>query len=93
MHGTRDEPRNVSDSGWFLASGRETPDFLSNPDNYKLVPIEMMIDDDPTLAPLRDFPAGSEIVRNQVAEPWRFIVDEKVVDDDGKIVGGIWDAT
>jgi hypothetical protein len=48
-----------------------------------------MIDVDPTLAPLRDFPAGSEITRKLVSEPWRFIVGDKVIDDDGKTVGGV----
>jgi len=89
MHGTRDEPRNASDNGWFLSSGRETPEFLSDPRNYKLVPFDRMIDVDPTLAPLRDFPAGSEITRKLVSEPWRFIVGDKVIDDDGKTVGGV----
>jgi hypothetical protein len=88
MHGTRDKPRNVSDSGWLLSSGQETPEFLQDPANYKLVPFERMIEVDPTLAPLRDFPVDSEIVRKEVAEPWRFIVGDKVVDADGKVVGG-----
>ena len=89
IHGTRDQPRNVSDSGWFLSSGKETPEFLKNPGNYKLVPFEKMIEADPTLAPLRNFPVDSEITRKDVSEPWRFIVGDKVVDEDGKVVGGI----
>ena len=89
MHGKRDTPNNVSDSGWTLSSCKETPEFLADASNYKLVPLERMIAADPTLAPLRDMPLGSEITRKLVTEPWRFIVGDKVVDDDGKPVGGV----
>jgi len=89
MHGKRDTPNNVSDSGWTLSSGKETPQFLADSSNYKLVPLDRMIDADSTLAPLREMPIGSEITRMLVAEPWRFIVADMVIDDDGKIVGGV----
>jgi hypothetical protein len=89
MHGIREHPHNVSDSGWMLASGRETPEFTADPNNFKLVPFERMIDTDETLAPLRDFPEGTEITRSEVAEPWRFIVNDQVVDADGKVVGRV----
>ena len=93
MHGVRERPNNVSDSGWILASGRESPEFANDPGNYKLVPLERMIQDDPTLAPMRDWQVGTEVTRLRRDEPWRFIVDDKVVDDDGKTVGGLRDAT
>ena len=92
MHGVREHPNNVSDSGWILASGRESREYADDARNYKLVPLERMIQDDPTLAPMRDWPVGTEITRLQRDEPWRFIVDGKVVDDVGKIVGGLRDA-
>jgi len=87
MHGTRDKPHNVSDSGWILSSGEESKQFAADPDNYKMVPLERMIDDDRTLGPLRDLPIGTEITRRDVSEPWRFIVNDQVLDDDGKVVG------
>jgi hypothetical protein len=89
MYGMRDTPKNLSDSGWILSSGHESVEFSSDPDNYKLVPLEMMIQTDQTLAALRDFPVGTEITRRQIGEPWRFIVDGKVVDADGKVVGAL----
>jgi hypothetical protein len=46
-----------------------------------------MITADSTLAPLRDFPVRTEVTRSQVSEPWRFVVDDKVVDEDGKMLG------
>jgi hypothetical protein len=91
MHAIREAPNNVSDSGWILSSGRESPEFGSNPDNHHLVPFERMIADDNTLAPLREFPVGTEVVRREKAEPWRFIVNDRVVDADGRVVGDIDD--
>jgi hypothetical protein len=89
MHGVREHAKNVSDSGWTLSSGRESPDFSSDAANYKLVPLERMIQDDPSLAAIRDYPVGTEITWLRVAEPWRFIVEGKVVDADGNAVGEI----
>ncbi len=89
MHGIKETPNNVSDSGWILSSGRESNEFSSDAKNYKLVLLERMIDSEPTLAPLLDFPVGTEVVRSKITEAWRFIVDGKVIDDDGKVVGGI----
>ncbi len=89
MHGVRQKLKNVSDSGWILASGRESNEFAADSGNYKLVPLERMIDTDPTLALLRDLPLGTEITRLDVSEPWRFIVNDQVVDEDGKVVGGL----
>src|ERR1035437_8683012 len=72
MHGVRKQPSNISDSGWILASGRESKEFAANPRNYKLVPLELMIETEGTLALLRDMPLGTEITRREVSEPWRF---------------------
>ena len=51
MHGVRERPKDILDSGWILASGRESRQFVSDARNYKLVPLEMMIGSDATLAP------------------------------------------
>ncbi len=93
MHGIRERPNNVSDSGWILASGCESREFADDPRNYKLVPLERMIQDDATLAPMRGWQVGTEVTRLRRDEPWRFIVDGKVVDEDGKVIGGLRDAT
>lgn len=86
-HGVREKPNNISDSGWILNSGSETQAYANDPKNYKLVPLEMMIKDDATLAPLRSFSVGTEITRTAREEPWRYIVENEVVDEDGKKVG------
>jgi len=93
LHGVRESLHNVSDSGWILASVRESRQFADDAKNYKLVPLEMRIEADRTLAPMRDWPVGSEVTRRGVAEPWRYIVNDRVVDDDGKIVGETRHAT
>src|ERR1051326_3504395 len=79
MHAVRERPNNISDSGWILSSGKESPEFNSDSGNFKLVPLEMMIQTDATLAPLREFPEGTELTRLQTTEPWRFIVEGRVV--------------
>lgn len=89
LHAVHEKPRNVSDSGWVLSSGKESTEFSGNPENYKLVPLEMMISTDDTLTILKESPAGTEITRREVAEPWRFIVNDRVVDADGKVVGDV----
>ena len=89
MHASREAPNNISDSGWILSSGQESKEFAAASDNFKLVPLERMIDTDSTLAQLRELPVGAEITRREVSEPWRFIVDDRVVDEDGKVVGGL----
>lgn len=63
VHGVRERPKNVSDSGWTLASGRESPEFAGDARNYKPVPLERLILDDPTLASMRDWPVGTEVTR------------------------------
>jgi hypothetical protein len=89
MHGSRDAPNNVSDSGWILSSGQESKEYAADSNNFKLVPLGRMIDTDSTLAPLINLPVGTEITRRSISEPWRFIVDNKVVDEDGNVVGGL----
>ena len=88
MHGSREAPNNISDSGWTLSSCQESKDFAADSNNFKLVPLERMIDTDSTLALLKDLPVGTEITLRVVFEPWRFIVDDKVVDEDGRVIGG-----
>ena len=88
MHAIRGHPNNISDSGWVLSSGKESQEFTSDSSNFKLVPLERMIEVDASLAPLRDYPEGTELIRRQTSELWRFIVDDRVVDADGRVVGG-----
>lgn len=91
MHAIRERPNNVSDSGWILSSGKEPSAYSADSRNFKLVPLERMIETDATLAPLREFSEGTELTRRQPSEPWRFIVDDRVVDADGNVVGGLSD--
>jgi len=88
-HAVREGSKNVADSGWIIASGTETKEFARNPKNYALVPLELMIGTDASLAILREEPVGTELTRRHANEPWRWIVDEKVVDRDGRIVGEV----
>jgi hypothetical protein len=87
LHAVRLSADSELESGWRFSSRRESHEFAADPMNYKLVPLKMMIEADHTLAPMRDWPMGTEVTRSEVSDPWRFIVDGRTVDN-GKIAGG-----
>jgi hypothetical protein len=91
LHAARLLPGDELESGWRLSSGRESPEFAAEPMNYKRVPLNVMLDGDHTLAPLRDWPVGTEVTRCDVSDPWQFIVEGRIVD--GKMEGGQSDTT
>jgi hypothetical protein len=93
MHGVRMHTNRSGDTGWILNSGHESRKFSLDPKNYRPVPLELLIESDRTLSPMSDWPVGTEVTRLHVTEPWRFIVGGKVVDDEGKVLGGVRDAT
>jgi len=45
-----------------------------------------MIAADESLKILCDQPVGTELTRKTVDEPWRWIVENKVIDEDGKFI-------
>ena len=51
-----------------------------------LVPLERMIQTDPSLKVLYDQPVGTELTRKQANEPWRWIVGNRVIDEDGNVL-------
>ena len=85
-HAEREEPNNVSDSGWILRSGNETPEYADDSGNYALVPLNLMVGTDRSLDILHEQPVGTELTRKDAAEPWRWIIDGKIVDEDGRII-------
>ena len=85
-HAVREEIKNVADSGWILASGTESPTFGSNPKNYVMVPLNRMVETDASLKILYEQPVGTELTRKDLTEAWRWIVGDKVVDEDGKVI-------
>jgi hypothetical protein len=89
MHAVRLEMSQEWHSGWVLNSGRESTAFSKDVRNYRPVPLELMIENDATLALLRDLPVGTELARYYVTKDWRFITRDKV----GKIVKGRNDET
>jgi len=85
-HAVREEIKNVSDSGWIITSGIESEAYANDPENYALVPLNLMIKTDLTLQILCDQPVGTELTRKHANEPWRWIVDDKVIDQDGRVI-------
>ena len=85
-HAAKEEPNNVSDSGWILRSGNETPESADDPDSYAMVPLDRMVATDKSLQILYNQPVGTELTRKDGNEAWRWIIDNKVVDEDGRII-------
>ncbi|WP_038164832.1 DUF2185 domain-containing protein [Verrucomicrobium sp. BvORR106] len=85
-HAAKEGVSNVSDSGWILRSGDESPEYADNPKNYSLVPLDRLIATDKSLEILYDQPVGTELTRKDTEEPWRWIIDNQVVDEDGRVI-------
>jgi len=85
-HAEKGEIHNVSDSGWILRSGTETDEYDDDSSNYVIVPFDRMVATDESLELLYDQPEGTELTRRSSTEPWRWIVDGKVVDEDGRVI-------
>lgn len=85
-HATREEIKNVADSGWIVASGTESEAYANDPKNYAMVPLHLMVETDQSLQILYEQPVGTELTRKNANEPWRWIVENKVVDQDGRVI-------
>jgi len=85
-HAEKEESENVSDSGWILRSGNESPEYADDLNNYAMVPLNRMIATDESLKILEDQPVGTELTRKTSAEPWRWVIEDKVVDEDGHVI-------
>lgn len=69
IYAVRATPKNVSESGWILASGAESREFRLSGKNYRLVPLESIINDDSTLSLLLDSPIGTAITHSDRGSP------------------------
>jgi hypothetical protein len=85
-HAVLEESKNVADSGWIIASGSESEEYANDPTNYVMVPLDRMVETDASLKILYEQPVGTELTRKHSNEPWRWIVDDKVVDQDGRLI-------
>ncbi len=85
-HATREAPKNVADSGWTVSSGAESESYANDSKNYVLVPLALMIETDQSLQILNDQPVGTELTRRHANEPWRWIRENKVIDQDGRVI-------
>jgi hypothetical protein len=86
QHAIREPNPNVADSGWIVASGNESDAFANDPSNYVRTPLNRLLETDPTLRILYEQPPGTELTRRSINDPWRWIVDDKVVDEDGNVI-------
>jgi hypothetical protein len=72
---------------WILFSGEESAEEFRDPSRFKRVFLPSFIREDTSLAPLVDSPVGAEWTRSKAENIWRRIVNDQVIDDDGKVIG------
>lgn len=60
----REEDRDKRFSGWVFMTGRETQEYMDNPDNIAIYDVNTIANYDPEIIPLLDAPLGSAFARN-----------------------------
>jgi hypothetical protein len=85
MH--RMPPRFKQESGWILYCGEESDDFADDWQNFKRVVLSSCIEDDASLASVLESAIGSEWTRKAPEDIWRRIIDGKVIDENGQVIG------
>ena len=63
----RREPLDDVDSGWCFLAGSESKEFMDDPANRAIYPIDAIVDDDPEIIPLMDAPIGSAFRRDRAS--------------------------
>jgi len=67
----RQGPREPVDSGWCFTAGRESPEYMDNPDNHAIYDVNTIANYDPEIIPFLDAPIGSAFERD--GETGRFV--------------------
>ena len=70
----RQEPLGDADSGWYFLAGSESKEFMDDPANRAVYPLDAIVDDDPEIIPLIDAPVGSAFRRDRASG--RFVAME-----------------
>lgn len=60
----RDEPHSTKDSGWCFMSGRETQEYMDNPDNHAIYDVNTIANYDSDIIKYLSYPIGSAFERN-----------------------------
>lgn len=60
----REEPDFEQDSGWRFFAGKETPEYLGDPNNLGIYTLNTVANYDADIVPLLDSPIGSEFERD-----------------------------
>jgi hypothetical protein len=72
-------PEHLNDTGWRLFTGYETEEFLENEGvNMIPMPMEKVIQIDPSLEPLLEYNAGTVWERTPESEGWERVYDYKI---------------
>jgi hypothetical protein len=81
----RDAPKFRQDSGWMFFSGEEEQPL--DPAKFVITALPLFIRDDPTLESPLSAAVGTEWTRKAPDDVWLRIVGDRVVDQDGTVVG------
>ena len=60
----REEPSFAADSGWRFMSGRESQEYMDDPDNLTIYDVNTIANYDPGIIPFLDAPMGSAFERD-----------------------------
>ena len=63
----REEPDNNMDSGWRFMAGRESQEYMDNPDNHAIYEVNTIANYDPDIIPFLDAPFGSAFERDKAS--------------------------
>jgi hypothetical protein len=61
----REEPDNDIDSGWRFTAGRESEEYMDNPDNHGIYDVNTIANYDPEIIPFLDARPGSALERDR----------------------------
>lgn len=74
----RENPENRDDSGWRFYSGYEDEEFESDSSNYKICPLDGILDMQPDLKAVIDSPAGTAWEMSPGDIEWKKVDDYEI---------------
>ncbi len=74
----RDQPEMEEDSGWRIFSGEEPEEFFDEDaeDNFVMIQLKDLVENDPTLESILKSPSNSEFERIDENSPWTIPSDD-----------------
>lgn len=71
----REEPDNLTDSGWRFFSGTEDQEYADDPNNTMIYDVNTIANYDKAIIPYLDFPYGTEFERIEESNKFRILIE------------------